>query len=102
MAGIVVTLFIILSVQSASAIEFNSVEEAIKNEIPKFLEKIESNNPEEILPTCLLSFFPILTIFIIMLLSFTWRLLKFGLTLVIIATIVGTILRIIDEDQNPA
>lgn len=93
--GIAATIFLILSVQSVSAIEYNSVEEVIMDKIPDFIQ-----NSEETLPTCIFSFFPIASLIIVMILGFIWRLFKFGLTLSIIAAIVGTILRIIDEEQT--
>ena len=96
MIGILTTIFLILSVQFASAIEYNSVEETIKNKIPEIIK-----NSEETLPTCFLSFFPIASVLLVMILGFIWRLFKFSLTLAIIAAIVGTILRIIDEEQTP-
>jgi hypothetical protein len=92
-AGIAVSIFLILSVQSISAIEYDSVEDAIKNKIPELLQ-----NSDESMPTCLITFFPIATVIIVMILGFIWRLFKFGLTLTIIAAIVGTILRVIDEE----
>ncbi len=93
--GIAATIFLILSVQSVSAIEYKSVEEAIMDKIPEFIK-----NSEEALPTCIFSFFPIASLIIVMILGFIWRLFKFGLTLSIIAVIVGTILRIIEGEQT--